>query len=100
MCICLGYHWLTYGSLVRGDCVLEGAIVEGVGRELGQGRVHPVLDHQPNGLHSQQDQLLEEALSETSTGGREGGREGEGGGREAVNHVHVLAGKSSQDTAG
>ena len=75
MCICLGYHWLTYGSLSEGDCVLEGAIVEGVGRELGQGRVHPVLDHQPNGLHSQQDQPLEEALRETSTGGREGGRQ-------------------------
>ena len=61
---------------MRGDCVLEGAIVEGVGRELGQGRVHPVLDHQPNGLHSQQDQPFEEALRETGTGGREGGREG------------------------
>ena len=100
---------------MRGDCVLEGAIVESVGRELGQGRVHLVLDHQPNGLHSQLDQPLEEAPRETSTGGREGGREGEvggrerggrggregeGGGREAVNHVHVLAGKSSQDTAG
>jgi len=52
---------------MRGDCVLKGAIVEGVGRELGQGRVHPVLDHQPNGLHSQQDQPLRGAPGQLAT---------------------------------
>jgi hypothetical protein len=39
----------------QGDSVLQRALVEGVGRELGQDRVHAVLDLQANRPHTQHD---------------------------------------------
>lgn len=47
-------------SLAKGDAVLEGSLVEGVGGEYGQLRVHPILDLQPDGSDSEGDESFEE----------------------------------------
>ena len=47
---------------------LEAALVEGVGGELRQARVHPVLHLQPDGLHAKQHQPLEQGLPQPRAG--------------------------------
>eukprot|EP00961_Rhodomonas_salina_P161244 2170772-Rhodomonas_salina.2 len=48
--------------------VLERALVEGVGRELGERGVHAVLDLEAHGLHAQGHQALEQRLLQTRLG--------------------------------
>ena len=51
-------------SKVQQQFHLEAALVEGVGGKLRQARVHPVLHLQPDGLHAQQHQPLEQGLAQ------------------------------------
>lgn len=56
------------GALRGGDAVLQRALVERVGREAGQGRVHAVLYRQAGRLVPQRHQSLEQRCSEARLG--------------------------------
>jgi hypothetical protein len=56
-------------SLGSGDSVLERALVEHVGGELGEARVHSVLDLETDRSVAEHDETLEERLGETGSGG-------------------------------
>lgn len=55
--------------LRRGDTVLERSFVEHVGGELGEARVHAVLDLETDRTVAEEDETLEEGLVETGAGG-------------------------------
>jgi hypothetical protein len=65
------YTASAYAPLRKCDPVLQGALVEGVGGELGQNGVHAVLHLQPNGPHTQhnlhQDHNKEHTRKQTHT---------------------------------
>mmetsp|Transcript_6255 Transcript_6255/g.15425 ORF Transcript_6255/g.15425 Transcript_6255/m.15425 type:complete len:311 (-) Transcript_6255:812-1744(-) len=56
-------------SLLHGHTVLQSALVEGVGGELGETRVHAVLHLQPDGTHTQCNETLKQTLAETGPRG-------------------------------
>ena len=52
--------------VLRADPVLESALVEEVAGELGEGRVHSVLDLQPEGPDPENNKSLEQRLTQPS----------------------------------
>ena len=56
------------GALRLGHPILQGALIEGVGGELGQARVHAVLHSQSVGANAQQHQALEQRLGQATLG--------------------------------
>lgn len=55
-------------STTCSDAVLEGALVEDVGREGAECGMHPVLDLQADGADAQHHQALEERLRQSRFG--------------------------------
>ena len=58
-------HW---AELTCGNAILERALVEDVGREGAERRVHPVLDLEADGADAQHHQALKERLRQPSLG--------------------------------
>ena len=72
-----GEQHIGHRAVCGSDCVLECAIVEDGGGELGQHRVHAVLDHEADGTNTEQNKTLKERLGQSRpASGREGGRRG------------------------
>ena len=79
----LGPRHVLVGAPLPGrdvHAVLQLALVEGVGGELRQGRVHAVLHLQAQGVVAEEDEALEKGLSKARFGSLRGGIEGNVGG--------------------